>query len=206
LRLLMNGHAAWLARDRPGDPRLGLLINPRGGHGRDSIEAARVPWAVDNDAFKSFDEARFLRALASLSGLPGCLWVATPDIVGDASRTLALFSLWEPRIRALGYPVALVAQDGLESLPIPWDRLDAVFLGGSTEWKLSLPAEEIGFEAKARGKHLHMGRVNSAKRLRHAFEIGCDTVDGTSYSAFRDVNLPKAMRSMRRLERTPCLF
>ena len=31
-----------------------------------------------------------------------------------------------------------------------------------------------------------MGRVNSHQRLRYARAIGCDSVDGTSFSWFRD--------------------
>lgn len=54
-----------------------------------------------------------------------------------------------------------------------------MFIGGSTEWKLSEEAAELGREAKRRGKWLHMGRVNSLTRLRIASHIGCDSVDGS---------------------------
>lgn len=80
-----------------------------------------------------------------------------------------------------GLPGAFVGQDGLTlELAEPlWDRFDVFFIGGSTEWKLGPVARELAAEAKARGKHVHMGRVNSGKRVAYARLIGCDSVDGT---------------------------
>jgi len=75
--------------------------------------------------------------------------------------------------------VALVAQDGLESLPVPWEDFDALFIGGSTAWKLSEAARELCQEAKRRGKWVHMGRVNSLRRMQVAEAFGCDSADGT---------------------------
>ena len=51
-----------------------------------------MPWAADNDAFNvnSWDERaerRFVRMVEALSGLPGCLFVVCPDVVGDAGLT-----------------------------------------------------------------------------------------------------------------------
>lgn len=40
-----------------------------------------------------------------------------------------------PRSEHLGYPAALVAQDGLTDATTPWSDLDVLFLGGSTAWK-----------------------------------------------------------------------
>lgn len=38
-----------------------------------------------------------------------------------------------------------------------------------------------------------MGRVNSRRRWDYAREIGCDSVDGSSYSKWRDRWLPTAL-------------
>jgi hypothetical protein len=46
-------------------------------------------------------------------------------------------------------------------------------------------------EAKRRGKYDHMGRVNSARRAAYAASIGCDSIDGTGASKFRDRRLPE---------------
>lgn len=48
-----------------------------------------------------------------------------------------------------------------------------------TEWKLGPACAELVAEAKAKGKWVHMGRVNSLKRLTYADSIGCDSADGT---------------------------
>jgi hypothetical protein len=34
-----------------------------------------------------------------------------------------------------------------------------------------------------------MGRVNSARRIRYAASIGCDSVDGTKWARWRDAYL-----------------
>lgn len=153
-----------------------------------------LPWAADNSAFSGFDEGRFARMLDRIAGVPGCLWVAAPDVVEDAGATLRLFDIWQPRVSARGLPVALVAQDGLEDLAVPWDRLDAVFLGGSTEWKIGEHARRIAGEARARGKLVHCGRVNSRRRIRHAAAIGCDSVDGSCFSRWPDTKIPRALQ------------
>lgn len=72
---------------------------------------------------------------------------------------------------------------------MPWDQFDALFLGGSTAWKLSPHAKALAAEAKARAKWLHMGRVNSNRRL--ALALG--SVDGSGYSMFPDQKIPKAL-------------
>jgi hypothetical protein len=102
-----------------------------------------------------------------------------------------------PRIRAAGYPAALVAQDGLEHLPVPWRLLDAVFIGGSTAWKLGPAVAGLAAEARRRGLSVHMGRVNSRTRLWYAASIGCHSVDGTCLAYGPDRNLPKLLGWLR---------
>ena len=69
-----------------------------------------------------------------------------------------------------------------------------LFIGGTDEFKLGPDAEAIGREAKDRGKWLHMGRVNSIKRLRIAKRMGCDSVDGTYLSFGPDKNTVRMRR------------
>lgn len=82
-----------------------------------------------------------------------------------------------------------------------WDELDALFIGGTTAWKLGRHARTLVREAKLRGKHVHMGRVNSGARWRYAEHIGCDSVDGTYLVFGPDENLPKLLAWT-----TPSLF
>jgi hypothetical protein len=123
-------------------------------------------------------------------------------VVADAPATLARSRPWLPRIRALGYPAALVAQDGQESLPVPWDEFDVLFIGGSTAWKLGPQARRLLAEAKAHGKHVHMGRVNSERRYEYARAIGCDSADGTYLTYGPDKNLPQLLAWLRGAQQT----
>lgn len=60
--------------------------------------------------------------------------------------------LFLPRIRALGFPAAIVAQNGLEYLDVPWDTFDVLFIGGNDAWKFSRAATELVQSAKEHGK------------------------------------------------------
>jgi hypothetical protein len=89
--------------------------------------------------------------------------VATaPDVVANAATTLARSAPMLPRIRALGYPAALVAQDELEHLPVPWDTFDVLLLGGSTTWKLGPAAADLAAPALAHQKPFTPGPSQSA--------------------------------------------
>lgn len=182
------------------DPDLGILLTPRAGNRVDVALELGIPWAADNSAFSGFDEAKFLRMLDRIAGKPGCLWVAAPDVVADADATLHLYERWELVIRRHGLPVGLVLQDGQEELEVPWDRCDAVFVGGSTDWKLGPHVRRLVAEAKACGKLAHMGRVNSRKRIRYAVEIGCDSCDGSGFSRWPDMKIAKGLKWCKEAE------
>lgn len=184
-----------------------------------------VIWCADNGCFgKKYpgDVAWFSWLRLHLKDQKTCLFATAPDVVGDAAATLRRSAPWLPRIREIGYPSALVAQNGLEHLDTPWDTFDVLFLGGSleclacdfvwpatvkpkprqpcphcdevlTEWKLGAAVRELVAEAKSRGKWVHMGRVNSKKRYDYAESIGCDSVDGTYLVFGPRKNLPKLL-------------
>jgi hypothetical protein len=171
---------------------LGFIDTPKQGN----LRPAGVTWCADNGCFgKGYpgDEGYLAWLAKHQADAPTCLFATAPDVVGDAVATLERSRPFLPRIRALGYRAALVAQDGLENLDVPWDEFDVLFLGGSTEWKLGEAAATLTAEAKRRGKHVHMGRVNSRKRYRYARSIGCDSVDGTYLVFGPTVNLPKLL-------------
>lgn len=177
--------------------RLGLIDTPSQGNvaSTNAAHAAGAVWCADNGAFSdNFDEARwwaFLRRNAHRAST--CRFAVAPDCVSDAVATLARSLPWLPRIRSLGYPVAFAAQDGLERLDVPWDQFDVLFIGGSTEWKLGAHARAMVATAKAAGKWVHMGRVNSARRYRYAEYIGCDSADGTFLTYGPDQLLPRLL-------------
>jgi hypothetical protein len=97
-----------------------------------------------------------------------------------------LFEEWYDDLNAVLQPLALVAQDGLTTDRVPWRQIDALFIGGTTEFKMGDTARELVAEAQRHGKWVHMGRVNGHRRIRYAKAIGCDSFDGTSLSWFRD--------------------
>jgi hypothetical protein len=174
-------------------PNLAGLITPRSWQLPGEWHRHGKPWALDNDCFQGLDREAFIKMLKRFQNQPGCLWVAAPDVVGDAQTTLARFKLWQPVLHYFGYPVALVAQNGLEDLTIPWGKLDCIFIGGDTAWKIGPAAAAIIKQAKNMGKLVHMGRVNTRKRLNYAIAIGCDSIDGTGIGRFRDRELPWAL-------------
>lgn len=122
-----------------------------------------APWAADNEAFTGFAPERFFPWLESMKPYRStCLFVACPDVVSDCRMTIQLFRQWSPYL--YGWPVAYVGQDGEKSIP-PGTK--ALFLGGSTAWKLSWQAADLIQLAQRRGLHVHIGRVNWGKRYRH---------------------------------------
>lgn len=185
IALIDAGLPKFLAlRDRV--PHLGRLFTPRNVGGLDEIVARRIPWAADNDAYSDWDPGRFVAMLARLAGRPGCLFVSAPDEVGDARLTRDRFESWAGAIRDCDLPVAYVAQDGLDRWPVPWSEIDALFIGGTTEFKLGDVAARAAGEARERDLWVHMGRVNTVRRLRYAASVGCDSIDGTKWSRFTD--------------------
>jgi hypothetical protein len=177
-----------VALDHTLPPMAGWMLQPAMGN----HPIGGRPWGADNGCFAvgdGFDVAGWLDWLKVRQRyLASCLFAVVPDVVANARATLDRFAVYGDMVRDAGYPVALVAQDGLESLPVPWEHIDCLFIGGSTTWKLSEYAHTLIRKAQACGKWVHVGRVNSRIRLRSFAAVGVDSVDGT-YAAFGpDVN------------------
>jgi hypothetical protein len=140
-------------------------------------------FAIDNGAFAGFDAQSFMALLERENQRRTlCRFVAVPDVVGSARRTLEVFDHWSEQIGQ--WPLALVAQDGQEDLPIPWKLIEAVFIGGSTAWKLSFHAQAIIKAAQALGKWTHAGRVNTPARFEYFEKLGVDSIDGTGLARY----------------------
>lgn len=209
MRLLVSGCTATVRQLAPEFPgHLGHLLTPQTGNGMAATLATGLPWAADNGCFNGLDARAFRRLLARCKDAPRCRFVVCPDAVGDAAATLRLWGEWADECRACGQPVAFVGQDGAEAraAEIPWGGLDAWFVGGSTRWKLSPASFALIAEAKRRGKWVHMGRVNTLRRLRAAYDAGCDSVDGTSMSMFGATYIRRFAGWLQALERQPVLW
>jgi len=161
---------------------------------------ARV-WAADNNRFNpSYDDREFIRMLCDFqTWRQSCLFVLAPDVVGDAAATLAEFPRWYPVVAGYGYPVALAAQDGMVPDNVPWNKISALFVGGSTRWKMSPDADALIYAAKKRGKWVHIGRVNSYLRANHFRLVGVDSIDGTHEIYAPDKHIPMWNRWLTQL-------
>lgn len=137
-------------------------------------------WILDNGAFtkKGFSELYWLEWLeAMMPYKEKCLCVVIPDVVGDCAATLHKFKTHKQY--AVAYPnIALVTQDGLSCDMVPWDELDVLFIGGTDAHKMGREAGYLIQEGLKKGKHIHVGRVNTEFRLMHFWQ--CHTWDGTA--------------------------
>jgi hypothetical protein len=157
-------------------------------------------WAADNGCFSNKWAANtWMSWLESQSNPETALFATIPDVVADHCGTLERWHQWSWRVQNLGYKTAFVLQDGAHSNKMPWDEMDALFIGGTTEYKLSSEARFIIERAKELGKWVHMGRVNSIRRIKLAYEWGCDSVDGTYIAFGPDVNTPKLVGMLNRV-------
>jgi hypothetical protein len=146
-------------------------------------------------------ELRYVAWLAKLRPRRGdCRFAVAPDQPFDMARTLDLAGRWLHDIRAMGFPAGLALQNGAESMPIPWADCDVVCLAGDTAWKTSPAAAWLARRASDRGIPVHMLRVNSLRRIRKAWGMGCDYCDG-GYLRYPDTNLPKLLSWLDDLER-----
>lgn len=150
-----------------------------------SLQREAGRFCVDNGAFANFDGDAFMRLLNKLEpSRAACRFIAVPDVVGSARRTIEAFERWAPRLKSKRWPLAFVCQDGQEDAPIPWDDIAAVFIGGSTKWKLSESAGAIIKASRVMNCWCHVGRVNTPGRLEFFEASGADSCDGTGLARY----------------------
>lgn len=162
--------------------RWGVLLSPvNGGCARFALDVG-MKWCGDNDSFAGkFDHDVFMEWLDEMKPYKeSCVFIAAPDVLGDCDATMARFKKYANGIRKKGFPVALVAQDGQENFEMP--NCDVLFVGGTTAWKMGPGAGACIQTAKSSGRWVHVGRVNSRKRIRHFALLGADSFDGTTIS------------------------
>lgn len=165
-----NGWVHYWAGRCPGI--VGHLYSPGGQRG----PYPWLPFALDNGAYAGFDAARWVALLrwACLSG-GRPLWVAVPDVVGDAKATRERWEQYSPEAARFGWPLAWVAQDGAAIGDVP-SGASVVFVGGSTAWK-----EETLPYWCANWPRVHVGRVNGYRMLRRCADLGAESCDGTGW-------------------------
>jgi hypothetical protein len=159
---------------------VGVMLTPASGN-RVHLLGPLVPffgWDTGNFT-RPVALSRYLAVLQQHQAIRArCLFATAPDVVSNWRETWAQSRDVLPAIRALGFPAAIVLQDGCAELPDP-AAYDVVFVGGTTAWKLSEHTYRLVLEAKRLGKWCHLGRVNSLRRLRAAKVSAYDSADGT---------------------------
>jgi hypothetical protein len=137
-------------------------------------------WAMDNGRFTgAWTYPEWIEMLEFYPDLSRCLFSVVPDCPMDATGTLKWFWRYERTVRDMGYPVALTSQNGMTPSIVPWDAIDCLFIAGDDAHKRGPEGRNLIVEAKMRGKHVHVGRVNSGKVIRNYFWMA-DSWDGTT--------------------------
>lgn len=144
------------------------------------------PYGIDNGAFsawrkgKDWKDAAFLRRVdgAMKSPYPPVLAI-TPDIVAGGLASLDLSLEWREKLPP-SLPWYLAVQDGMTPAAVePYVApFSGIFLGGSDRFKRTV---NVWRDWSTRlGLPLHWGRCGTARRLREAIHVGCDSVDSTT--------------------------
>lgn len=137
-------------------------------------------WAADNGGFREARPKGFSKIMKRQWDFRDqCLFAAVPDKVENHKETLSMWNDYNHL--ADGYKKAFVAQDGFDGWP---SNANAIFIGGSTEFKDSSEADEIVLAALANGLHVHIGRVNTFDRFYHFHKLGAHTCDGSGISKY----------------------
>lgn len=177
----------------------GLLVSRAGAwrtEGFDDYVLDNGAWS-DFQANRSFDEDAFERLIELLGARAA--WIVLPDVVAGGLASLELSLRWSNRCLSICPLVLIAVQDGMtvdDIAPFVGSSV-GVFLGGSTEWKISTMGLWGAF-CRERGLHYHVARVNSAKRMAMAEAAGADSVDGSSGSRYAVTVAPLTAASRQR--------
>lgn len=164
-------------------------------------------YALDNGAWtafqrgEQFDAGAFQRAV-DLLGV-GSDFIVVPDIVAGGLWSLDFSMSWLDRLRGVA-PLLLAVQDGISPDDVRnlIGRDLGVFVGGTTDWKL-MTMQAWGAVARRAGAHLHVGRVNTSRRIALCSAAGADSFDGSSATRFavtlRPLDLARRQQSFNLL-------
>ncbi len=159
------------------------------------LRSEDMGYGLDNGAWTAFqqkqplNERLFWQAVDRMG--EDADWIVLPDIVAGGMRSLDYSLAWMKQLRGLPTPLLIAVQDGMEAEDVR-ELLSpsvGIFIGGSTEWK-EATAMQWGALARRRNCYLHVGRVNSMRRIAICAAAGASSFDGTSVSRFADTLPP----------------
>lgn len=164
-----------------------LLVSAKG-----VLRTEGFKYCLDNGAWSAFtsgqpfDDYAFQKAFELLGEAAD--FVVVPDIVCGSRRSLDFSLEWLERLKGSPAKLLLATQNGIKPDDVREYLSPSVglFVGGDTEWKLKT-VHSWGVLARRRNCHLHVGRVNSAKRIDLCARSGAHSVDGTSASMYSKV-------------------
>ena len=188
------------------DDRIGVMLSFNANHTTQNMLGSNQLFALDNGCFSNpykYSDKGFLNWLDKINR-KNCLFAVAPDVVGDAKETLKRSLPMLPKLRSAGYQAAFIAQDGATE-DLPWDEFDCLFIGGTTDWKLSQQAGDLIAHAKKKNKWVHVGRVNSYTRIKAISVLGADSCDGTFLAFGPDKNLPILIQWLSKIKEQPHL-
>jgi hypothetical protein len=167
-----------------------LLISATGVHRHEGFR-----YGIDNGAWTAFQAGEDWDTPAYRGRFEALLithgqdadWIAVPDIVEGGLVSLAVSLRWLEMLRE-EFPAQtflIPVQDGMcgEDLDPYLDACTGVFVGGSTSWK-EQTAHIWGAVCRKHDAWLHIGRVNSRRRIKLCALAGAHSFDGTSVSRF----------------------
>ncbi len=163
----------------------GLLLSPAGclrTEGFSRIVLDNGAWSAYQQG-RPFDAAAFEHAVERFAGHVD--WIVVPDIVCGGLCSLRFSESWLPALSRYGTQLLIPVQNGV----VPRDVAPllgpacGLFVGGDSSWKeQTLPLwGELAFERRC---HLHVGRVNTARRIHLCALAGAHSFDGTSASRY----------------------
>jgi len=178
--------------------QFGVLLSPidiREGRVRTVSGSVRplpgLPYVLDNGAWAchvaglAWEPGPMLRLAERLGSASE--WMVLPDIVGGGVESLARSISYYTQQRPEHVSAWMLAvQDGMTVRDVrPFLDLHplGIFVGGSTDWKWRTAHEwaELGLDFNRR---VHVGRVNSQRRVRLCRDLGVSSCDGSSVSRY----------------------
>lgn len=189
-------------------PRIGAMFQPR-SYGMATVD--RWPmFAADCGGYGGkFNPNVWLPWIDKIADRGDrCLFAVVPDrfdpddLDGNLAATAQMWEQWYEEVLVRGLRPAWVAQNGATPDDIP-PEAGAVFIGGSTDWKLSEQAWTVVTAARAHELWVHMGRVNGGGRFGAGYISGVDSADGNVLKYGYDRNIRRLLTWLDDTESMP---